>query len=436
MRLHPTALNTLLCLPLRGLTLCTGLENSDCVVRIDGRPVRRNQYREAHDVHRHYEGRLQRVAELGIEALRFWQGWAISNPAPGVYDFAVDRQIVDFCRSRGILPHLIGDIVHFGVPDWIEGHWQNARAPRFMADYAIARARAFPEIRFFTPVNEPFMAEWCALLGWWNEGLTDMRAFVRALKHQAQGTILSRAGIEAIWRHERRPGRPVWFMNDAFQPRWRWDGPADDTRTLLQFCSLDLMLGHADPRMCEFLLDHGMTRAEYEWFMQHGSPQDVVVGIDYYPMFDPAWDRRTIREFTRDNLLSIIGKVHERYPQCPIMHMEVNALPEDALAVWSGTVRAFLEAQGQGVPIIGLSWFGDEVQIGWGNRLLDDEVRQVGLWHYGEPQRIGRVVGRTADYLRSRGAVGFARRPVLAPDLGGDDALPIEDAPAAPVLAN
>ncbi|MFO1069122.1 MAG: hypothetical protein U1E14_11430 [Geminicoccaceae bacterium] len=406
------------------------------MVWIDGRPVRRNQYREAHDVHAHYAARLERVAALGIEALRFWQGWAISNPAPGVYDFAIDRRIVDHCRERGILPHLIGDIVHFGVPDWIEGHWQNPRAPRFMADYAIARARAFPEMRFFTPVNEPFMAEWCALLGWWNEGLTDMRAFVRGMKHQAQGTILSRAGIEAVWRAEDRSGQPVWFMNDAFQPRWRWEPVADDTRTLLQFCSLDLMLGHRDPRMRAFLLEHGMTGAEYEWFMEHGSPQRVVVGIDYYPMFDPAWGHRKIREFTRDNLLSIIERVHERYPQCPIMHMEVNALPADALAVWSGTVRAFLEAQGRGIPIVGLSWFGDEVQIGWGNRLLDDEVRQVGLWHYGEAQAIGRAVARTASYLRRRDDVGFMARPTLQPDLSEVDAMRVEETLAEPVRVN
>ncbi len=52
-----------------------------------------------------------------------------------------------------------------------------------------------------------------------------------------------------------------------------------------RFLSLDLCYGrHVDARMYEYLMDNGMTRDEYHWFIGHGERlrQHCIMGTDYY----------------------------------------------------------------------------------------------------------------------------------------------------------
>src|SRR5205814_1778139 len=77
----------------------------------------------------------------------------------------------------------IMDLCHFGVPDWLES-FQNPEFPRHFAEYAHAFAERYPWVRFYTPINEMYIAaQFSAFYGWWNERLASHQAFVTALKH-------------------------------------------------------------------------------------------------------------------------------------------------------------------------------------------------------------------------------------------------------------
>ena len=81
------------------------------------------------------------------------------------------------------------------MPDWI-GNFQNADWPRLFVEYAQAFARRFPWVRFYTPVNEIFIAAtFSAQFGWWNERLKTDRAFVNALKHLCQANVMAMHAI-------------------------------------------------------------------------------------------------------------------------------------------------------------------------------------------------------------------------------------------------
>ncbi|MFN2439774.1 MAG: glycoside hydrolase family 1 protein, partial [Chitinophagaceae bacterium] len=51
----------------------------------------------------------------------------------------------------------------------------------------------------------------------------------------------------------------------------------------LRFLALDLLYAHPpDADVCMYLMDNGLTRDEYEWFMEGEPPGYQVMGNDYY----------------------------------------------------------------------------------------------------------------------------------------------------------
>ncbi len=67
---------------------------------------------------------------------------------------------------------------HFGVPDWV-GNFQNPDFPVYFVEYAEAFAERFPDLVYYTPVNEIFIAAtFSGLYEWWNERLTSEKAFL------------------------------------------------------------------------------------------------------------------------------------------------------------------------------------------------------------------------------------------------------------------
>ena len=161
----------------------------------------------------------------------------------------------------------IVDLCHFGVPDWI-GDFQNPDWPKLFVEYAQAFARRFPWVRFYTPVNEIFIAAtFSAQFGWWNERLKTDRAFVTALKHLCQANVMA---MHAILKE--RPDA-IFIQSESTQ-YFHPEGPdcEDAARRFNEkrFLSFDLTYGHhLNATIYEYLLDNGMTRDEYHWFLQH-----------------------------------------------------------------------------------------------------------------------------------------------------------------------
>src|SRR6185369_14058628 len=197
---------------------------------------------------------------------------------PGRYDWSfADETFLDL-KHRRMMP--IVDLCHFGVPDWI-GNFQNPDFPQLFAAYARAFAERFPWVQLYTPVNEMYV---CALFsgryGWWNEQLQTDRAFVTALKNVVRANVLAMLEILEV-----RPD--ALFIQSESSEYYHAESPASirpaEILNSQRFLSLDLNYSHrVDSEMYLFLMDNGMTKQEYDFFMEHTAKHHCIMGNDYY----------------------------------------------------------------------------------------------------------------------------------------------------------
>ena len=398
-------------LPRKGIFL-TGIEASDPVV--DG--IRRDQLREARDFRVHGRARLENIRRLGIRWLRFGPPYSQVHRGPGSYDWRLWDLVVQTCQELDI--EILADLVHFGLPTWLHAqtpdqpYWQNAAMPSHVAAYAAAVARRYPSLRYFTPINEPFVTAWfSARIGLWNEQIarpwTDDRAFVRAASLAARASILARRAIWRVWRDEHRPGAPIFLQNDSFEEAIAVPGSGREAEVdrfnLARFVALDLAFGHRDTELRDYVLGEGLPTDAYEWFMQAGSTDNTLLGIDHYPWCVHTYVADGITHdgpSSPSRLVPIVIAYAERYGmQDRLLHTEVNGPPSCATALCRRTYQDIATLRRLGYAVHGMGWYGDEVQVGWQDQLSGPNryaEYPVGLFRNGQPQPVATVFGRLA----------------------------------------
>src|SRR5579875_879164 len=258
----------------------TGIENSYPTVAGKKGAKRRVDEMEKCRFYENWKEDFSLVTELGIEFLRFGPQYYRTHRGSGRYDWDFTDEAFAELKRLGIRP--ITDLCHFGVPDWI-GDFQNTDWPELFARYAAAFARRFPWVQLYTPVNEIYVcANFSARLGWWNERAQSDRAFVTALKNMCRAVILAEEAILKL-----RPDA-VFVQSESatfFHPTEPKAEKRAEFYNELRFLSFDLCYGQpVHARIYEFLMDNGMARAEYNWFLDHGDAvrSHCVMGTDYY----------------------------------------------------------------------------------------------------------------------------------------------------------
>jgi beta-glucosidase/6-phospho-beta-glucosidase/beta-galactosidase len=280
-------------------------------------------------------------------------------------------------RRRGLEP--IADLMHFGVPDDLSGIGDPRLPDRYRA-YAAAFADRYPWVRWYTPVNEPFITAWfSARVGWWNERETSDRAFVRALDNVVTCAIAGMAEIRA------RRSDAVFLQSDACE-RFTASAPDAEARARhrqeVGFLAFDLTYGRElEPTTRRWLLRSGMTPERLAWFDRHGSRDGCIVGLDYY-----EGNERTVSPRGREGPARRAGfaatarPFFERYG-LPVMMAETNNTADRAVAwleeTWADT--ELLRAEGN--DIVGYCWYGLTDMVDWDTclREANDRVNSLGL---------------------------------------------------------
>ena len=360
----------------------TGIENSYPVVAGQrGGDLRVDEMAKCGHYARWQED-FQLTRSIGLHYLRYGPPYYSTHLGPGKYDWAFADETFPVLRRMDIDP--IADLCHFGVPDWI-GNFQNTDWPELFGEYAGAFAGRFPWVRFYTPINEIYVtALFSAQYGWWNERLKSDQAFVAALKNLARANLLAE---EAILKAQPE----ALFIQSESSEYFHARHPQGIDRAAAlnhkRFLSLDLSYGHdVHGVMYEYLMDHGMTRDEYHWYMDKARQLRpyCVMGNDYYvtnehlvPRSGPIQPAGEIFGY-----YVITRQYYERY-KLPVMHTETNlADPERAPGwlwkEWANMVRL----KQDGVPIIGFTWYSLTDQMDWDTSLREDNghVNQLGLF--------------------------------------------------------
>lgn len=376
----------------------TGIENS--YPTINGGRERVDEMEKC-GFYKHWKTDFQLVEDLGIRFLRYGPPIHIAWRAEGRYDWSFTDETMAELKRRDIVP--IIDLCHFGVPDWI-GNFQNPEFPRLFKRYARDFAARFPWVQLYTPINEMYIcATFSARYGWWNEQATDDKSFVNALKYIVKANVLAMQAILDI-----RPD--AIFVQSESSEYFHAENPkaikAAEIMNSERFLSLDLNYGRrVDSEMYEFLMDNGMTREEYHFFLDNRMKQHCILGNDYY-----ITNEHRVRA---DGLTEASGEIfgyneitrhyYHRY-RLPVMHTETNiregATGQEAVHwLWKEWANV-LRVRNDGIPILGFTWYSLTDQVDWDTALRENNgnVNPLGLY---DLDRNIRAVGKAYKQIIS-----------------------------------
>jgi dTDP-4-dehydrorhamnose reductase len=228
------------------------------------------------------------IAALGIKTVRYPILWErVAPERPDRLDFSWTDRRLERLAAHGI--DVVGGLLHHGSgPAYTD--LLDPGFPAKLADYAARVAARYPQIRRWTPVNEPLTtARFSALYGHWYPHLRDYPAFLRALVNQCKGIAAAMAAIRAA-----TPGAELVQTEDL--------GRIFSTRPLAyqarhenerRWLSLDLLAGRVAPghRLYGRLVGAGIGEAELDGFAGGDAAPDLI-GINHYLTSDRFLDHR------------------------------------------------------------------------------------------------------------------------------------------------
>jgi hypothetical protein len=119
--------------------------------------------------------------------------------------------------------------------------------------------------------------------------------------------------------------------------------------------------------MRQHVLDHGMPREEYAWFMSQPARSRTILGVDYY-----EWNEKLIDSNGNPQSLGelfgwfvIAKQYYDRY-RLPMMHTETNRMDARDAPHWLWRQWHNVQLiQQAGVPVVGFTWYSLTDQVDW-----------------------------------------------------------------------
>jgi dTDP-4-dehydrorhamnose reductase len=239
--------------------------------------------------HAHRISDLDRFASLGIKTLRYPLLWERIAPA-GIEraDWGWADQRLGRLAELGITP-IVGLVHHGSGPRYT--NLLDPSFPLLLAEYAAQVARRYPDISWYTPVNEPLTtARFSGLYGHWYPHSRDPRALARGLLHQCRGIVLAMEKIREV-----NPAARLVQTDDlgkvfstqllAYQAKF------ENERRWLTY---DLLCGRVRQghSLWKYLRSECAVPAdELQFFVDHPCPPDII-GVNYYLTSERLLDER------------------------------------------------------------------------------------------------------------------------------------------------
>jgi dTDP-4-dehydrorhamnose reductase len=313
---------------------------------------------------------IERLAALGVSAVRYPILWGRSRDGTDATDWAWAESRVDALVGAGIRP-IVGLVHHgFGPPamDPLDADW-----PRRFGAYAGEVAARFPQVDAWLPINEPLTtARFGALYGWWAPYARDDDTFVRLLLAQAEAWLHAARAIRRV-----NPQATLIVNEDVGRTfGTRECGPAVAHYNERRWLTFDLLTGRIDRShpLWGYLTARPAHRRRLDLLAAEPEPPGLL-GVDHYVTSERYLDHRLDRfpdaidgsvgasgyvdvelarvsGFAVDGFARSIEDTWRRYG-LPIALTEVQLAGEqpDQLAWWAEAWRAAVEARGSGIPV-------------------------------------------------------------------------------------
>ena len=370
---------------------------------------------DEYELTRHYdcwETDFHLMAELGVRTARYGIPWHRVQPEPNRWDWTWADQTLPRLVELGINP--IVDLVHYGLPSWLDDAFLNPDFPDRMAEYAARLAVRFQgSITWYTPLNEPRITGWyCGKLGWWPPYRRGWRGFVQVMLAISRGIVKTSQALRAV------DPKNVLVHVDATDLYASPDPELAEEvvrRQEIGFLALDLAAGRiqGDHLLSSWLLRNGASEADLSWFTQAAVEPDLI-GLNMYPMFSC---KRLVRSprglrsqmpYADASLVERVAELYwERY-HLPLMISETAARGSIAQRrKWlDGSVGAIKRVRERGIPLVGYTWWPMFALVAWAyrqsHRPASDYLEQMGLWDLepGSDEQLRRVKTPLVDAYR------------------------------------
>ncbi|HEU5080450.1 MAG TPA: family 1 glycosylhydrolase [Opitutaceae bacterium] len=408
---------------------CTGIEDTFITAPwpASGRTL------DEYALTQHYERwseDIDLIAELGVKAARYGIPWHRINPAKGVWNFDAADPAIERMLSLGIQP--IVDLVHYGLPAWIEGAYLNPDFAEYMAEYAGNVAQRYKgRVHAYTPLNEPRITAWyCGRIGWWPPFKRSWRGFLAVMRGVCRGIVRT---VETL----REVDPNILPVHVDATDRYRADDPhlvaEAEFRQEIVFLALDLVSGRVKPghALYDWVLRNNLSEADLAWFGAHALELPLI-GINLYPMFtDKTLSRSTAGKFrikmpyADAELIEGISKQYwERY-HAPLFISETASVNSVARRrAWlEDSVAATKRTRESGIPLVGYTWWPLFALVTWAYRQGSHPppyyLKQMGIWDLDSnlDRKATELVKVFQDYIsQGNGSIGIrAGLPLRAP---------------------
>ncbi|BDZ48895.1 hypothetical protein GCM10025867_11360 [Frondihabitans sucicola] len=329
---------------------------------------------DEYELTEHYEQvetDLGLAASVGAELLRWGVPWYRVAPTAETWDWSWTDRALDRFRELGLRP--VVDLLHYGTPLWLDDQFANPDYPERMAEFASRFAERYGDVATdYTPVNEPMIhALFSGEYAYWppyRSGPTGLASIASSL---ARGFVLTQQGIA-----EQLGDRATFVHVDAGM-RYVGDTDAPEHRETVArlreqtFLVEDLVtggVGDGHPLLAQ-LHRGGVTDALLAWFRDNAVRPDVM-GVNYYPLHSTEVfeagvhhgggfaDPRPFFDAGTDGLREVLTTYADRYG-APVMLTEtcVTGSVEQRIAWMDESVAALHDLRGEGVPVVGYTWW-------------------------------------------------------------------------------
>lgn len=346
---------------------------------------------ELTDHYRRWAEDIDLMAELGVGAARYGLPWHRLQPDRRSWSWEHADGPVERLLEYGIAPQI--DLVHYGLPAWIEGGFLDPDYPRHVAEYAARVAERYRgRVHWYTPLNEPRITAWyCGRIGWWPPFERSLGGFVRVMLAVCRGI---KATTRAL--HDVDP-EIVDYHVDATDLFTTTDPALADEARLRQhlvFLALDLITGAVDGRhpLRPWLLAHGATDAGLDELLDD-PVQPPIIGLNMYPMFtlkrlerDARGRLRVRMPYADATLVERLGRMYfERYGTAlAISETATRGSIGRRIAWLEGSVAACRNLRSTGVPMAGYTWWPLFSLVAWawrqGHAPVQKHLLRMGLF--------------------------------------------------------
>jgi beta-glucosidase/6-phospho-beta-glucosidase/beta-galactosidase len=225
-----------------------------------------------------FDYQLLQEPEIKVRMFRLYGiPWHRIQPAPGKSDWSFADRAFDRLAELRIEP--IVDLVHYGLPGWIEGAYLNPDFPELMAEYAGRVAERFRDrLVYYTPLNEPRITAWyCGKLGWWPPGRRGWRGFLHVMNSVCRGVVKTVHRLAEISQGIVPVHVDATDLYETVDPELQAEVIR---RQEMVFLALDLISGRVNRghRLYDWIIANEITSEQLEWFKENRiEPWDLLL---------------------------------------------------------------------------------------------------------------------------------------------------------------